>query len=202
MPSARSASSSASVKAAGTSTSPSIRGVMKGREGADEAGMVGNVADADDTRERVAARVTALAQDDDGTDVGEFARRYYTGIDDEDLAAQPLDDLAERALAHWRLARQRARGEAIVQVSAPPHGHTVIDIVNDDMPFSVDSVTMALERHDLAIQLVVHPIVPVRRTAAGVLTGLAPDDVSQLGEDLLLLQSWVHIEVDRETRQG
>ena len=42
---------------------------MKGREGADEAGMVGNVADADDTRERVAARVTALAQDDDGTDV-------------------------------------------------------------------------------------------------------------------------------------
>ncbi len=126
-------------------------------------------------------------------------RRFYTGVDAEDLAAQPLDVLAERALAHWRLARRRTPGTAIVSVTAPAHGHTVIDIVNDDMPFIVDSVTMALERHDLGIHLVVHPIMRVRRTAAGELTGLAPDDAAELGEDYALLESWVHIEVDRET---
>jgi glutamate dehydrogenase len=155
-----------------------------------------------DTRQRVAARVDALAQRTDGADVGEFARRYYAGVADEDLAAQPIDALAERALAHWQLARWRTRGTAIVNVSSSAHGHTVIDIVNDDMPFIVDSVTMALERHELGIHLVVHPIMRVRRTAAGELIGLAPDDASLLAGDLVLLESWVHIEVDRETNEA
>ncbi len=102
--------------------------------------------------------MAALAQHSDGADVGEFARRYYAGVGDEDLAAQPVDALAERALALWQLAHWRTHGTAIVNVEAPAHGHTAIDIVNDDMPFIVDSVTMALERHDLGIHLVVHPI--------------------------------------------
>ena len=42
------------------------------------------------------------------------------------------------------------------------------------MPFLVDSLTMALERHDLGIHLVVHPIVRVRRDADGALLGIVP----------------------------
>jgi glutamate dehydrogenase len=161
--------------------------------------MVDAVAPADDTRERVAQRVEALADAADGPDVVEFATRYYAGVDDNDLAALPVDHLAERVLAHWRLGRDRPRGKTLVNVAAPARGHTVIDVVNDDMPFIVDSVTMALERADLGIHLVVHPILRVRRTAGGELRGLAPADASYLGDDVVLLESWVHIEVDRET---
>jgi glutamate dehydrogenase len=160
------------------------------------------VAPAENTRERVAARVEALADAADGPDVVEFATRYYAGVDDNDLAALPVDHLAERVLAHWRLGRERARGQALVAVSTPPRGHTVIDIVNDDMPFIVDSVTMALERADLGIHLVVHPILRVRRTPDGLLRGLAPADASDLRGDVVALESWVHIEVDRETTEA
>ena len=45
--------------------------------------------------------------------------------------------------------------------------HTIVQIVNDDMPFLVDSVTMELERHDLGLHLVVHPIVRVERDRDG-----------------------------------
>ena len=41
--------------------------------------------------------------------------------------------------------------------------HTVVDIVTDDMPFVVDSVTTEVIRHGLGLHLTVHPVVPVRR---------------------------------------
>jgi glutamate dehydrogenase len=155
--------------------------------------------DAETLVDQIAARVATLANEGDGPDAVEFVRRYYAGLDADDLAIATVDELAGRALAHWRAGRVRAPGTAIVSVTAPAHGHTVVDVVNDDMPFVVDSLTMALDRHDLGIHLVLHPILRVRR-ARGTheLVGLAPDDVEGVDDDVLL-ESWVHIEVDRET---
>src|SRR5262249_5519078 len=50
--------------------------------------------------------------------------------------------------------------------------HTVIEAVNDDMPFLVDSVTSALNRRDLTVHLVIHPVLQVERDPGGRL--LAP----------------------------
>src|SRR6478735_9449491 len=155
--------------------------------------------DADSTCEQVVARIATLGEPADGPDLAEFARRYYAGVDDEDLAERGVDDLAAAALAQWRLARVRQPGEAIVAVRAPAHGHTVVDIVNDDMPFLVDSVTMALDRHDLGIHLVLHPILRVRRAPDGELRGAALDGSGESGSGAATLESWLHIEVDRET---
>ena len=96
-----------------------------------------------------------------------------------------------RALAHWQLgaaARRRARARPCAHADARADGwdapHTVVDIVNDDMPFLVDSVTMALDRHDLGVHLVVHPILRVRRDADGTLRGLATPR-SRRGDDVV-----------------
>ena len=58
----------------------------------------------------------------------------------------------------------------------------VIDVVTDDMPFLVDTITMTLAGHDVAPELVVHPqlmVAPgrVRRAARGAQAdrGAAPD---------------------------
>ena len=40
--------------------------------------------------------------------------------------------------------------------------HTVIEIVNDDMPFLVDSVTMEVNRQGLTLHLIVHPVLTVQ----------------------------------------
>ena len=82
-----------------------------------------------------------------------------SGCPAEDLADRNPLDLYGAAVAHWNLAQQRAPGEAKVRVYNPDfeqHGwqspHTLIEIVSDDMPFIVDSVTM-----DLTAQGLRHP---------------------------------------------
>ncbi len=71
--------------------------------------------------------------------------------------------------------------------------HTVIEIVNDDMPFLVDSASMEVNRQGLTLHLIVHPIFAVERDAGGALKGLYPREKKPDGAR----ESFMHIEVDR-----
>ena len=81
------------------------------------------------------------------------------------------------AEAHARLGLRRPQGRALVQVREPGHAHLdpvtpsslVVDIVTDDMPYLVDSVTTRLNRHQADIGLLVHPLLRVRRDVTGAL---------------------------------
>ena len=131
-----------------------------------------------------------------------FIRAYYRQVDPEDLAARAPADLYGAALSHWNFARRRAPGQARVRVFNPSvqeHGwestHTIVEVVNDDMPFLVSSATMEVNRHGLTLHLIVHPTMRVNRQGAEhALTGVLPDD-SPAG----LRESFMHIEVDRLT---
>src|SRR2546430_5149086 len=129
-----------------------------------------------------------------------FVRRYFSQLDPEDLAERQPTDLYGAALSHWNFARTRDPGSARVRVFNPSieeHGwqstHRIIEIVKDDMPFLVDSVTMEVNRHGLTLHLITHPLLAVVRDAAGTLTGLAPD-----GKDVPR-ESFIHVEIDRTT---
>ncbi len=127
-----------------------------------------------------------------------FARAYFREVDAEDLAEREPADLYGAVLSHWNFARRREPGKARVRVFNPgvqEHGwqstHTIIEIVNDDMPFLVDSVTMEVNRQGLTLHLIVHPIIRVNR-ADGTLMGVLPDDSSAGSRE-----SFMHLEVDR-----
>src|SRR5437660_1160473 len=97
-----------------------------------------------------------------------FVDGYYGQVDPEDLLERQPADLYGAALSHWNFARKRESGHPRVRVFNPSieeHGwqstHTIIEIVNDDMPFLVDSVAMEINRHGLTLHLVIHPIVTV-----------------------------------------
>ncbi len=157
-------------------------------------GMVDFVARRDD----VMARICELVRASGPAGADEFVRRYYEQLGDDDLATWSVDALADAALEHWRNASRRMPGETLVHVYTPAHGHTVIDVVLDDMPFVVDSLTMALDRRNLGVHLVVHPILRVVRSASGELLGMADTMPAGTTADPQL-ESWTHIEVDRET---
>jgi glutamate dehydrogenase len=130
--------------------------------------------------------------------IAAFIQRYYGQVDPEDLAERAPADLYGAALSHWNFARRRDPAHARVRVFNPSieeHGwqstHTIIEIVNDDMPFLVDSVTMEVNRHGLTLHLIIHPIVAVVRDADGTLTGVADDAEGARRE------SMIHVEVDR-----
>src|SRR5437667_10975660 len=133
--------------------------------------------------------------------VEEFTARYFQDVEAEDLAERQPADLYGAALSHWNFARKRDPGRARIRVFNPTleeHGwqstHTIIEIVNDDMPFLVDSVTMEVNRHGLTLHLIVHPIVVVLRDKDGILGDVAPADAPGA-----IRESFIHVEVDRLT---
>jgi len=92
-----------------------------------------------------------------------FVRQYYLSVSAEDLVNRSLVDLYGTVVSHWHFINQRLPGEAKVQVFNPQlerdgwqSTHTVIEIVFDDMPFLVDSVSMALNLLNLNIHLIIH----------------------------------------------
>ena len=71
--------------------------------------------------------------------------------------------------------------------------HTVVEVVNDDMPFLVDSASMEVSRQALTLHLIVHPIFAVERDKSGTLQTI---DTRENKPDWPR-ESFMHIEVDR-----
>ena len=142
-----------------------------------------------------------------------FMERYFHHVAVDDLREREPVDLAGLAMSHRQLAANRAQGTASVRVYTPTvdehgwtTGHTVVEIVTDDTPFLVDSVSAELSRQDRAIHIVIHPQMVVRRDVAGnlleVLDRSANDpDAASWPRDAVV-ESWIHVEIDRETDQA
>ncbi|MBK8909368.1 MAG: NAD-glutamate dehydrogenase [Rhodospirillales bacterium] len=133
--------------------------------------------------------------------VAEFVRRYYAHVPPYDLRGESPDAIFGAAFSHFRLGARRKPGEDIVRVYNPrldEHGwrceHTVVEVVTDDMPFLVDSVTARLNQEALTVHLVIHPIFTVRRDNQGVFNGLAAN-----GADGALAESFMRIEVTHQS---
>src|SRR5215218_3840262 len=131
-----------------------------------------------------------------------FVGQFYGRVARDDLAARHVHDLYGAVMSHLTLALDRPPGVPVVRVYSPDfeeHGfgspHTVVDIVTDDMPFVVDSVTMEVIRHRLGLHLTVHPVVPVRRDGGRLVDILDRHDPAS-GTSA---ESFVHLEVDRQT---
>jgi glutamate dehydrogenase len=133
----------------------------------------------------------------------EFVRQYYHWVPAKDLADRDQADLCGGVVAHWRLARHRARGEAKVNVYNPQRErdgwtspYTVVEVISDDMPFIVDSVTMELSRQGYNIELIVHPVMRVVRDEEGELTQVLEPGATAFG---FVTESVIHVEVAHES---
>ena len=105
-----------------------------------------------------------------------FLRAYFHGVAEEDLAERTPRQLARAALTHLQFGAHRASGRSLVRVFNPQSKgdgfespHTLVLTVTDDMPFLVDSLGMAFGRAELAVHLIVHPVLIVRRDRRGQL---------------------------------
>ncbi|MGW5044496.1 NAD-glutamate dehydrogenase [Streptomyces griseoluteus] len=135
-----------------------------------------------------------------------FLQRYYLHTAPEDLADRDPVDVFGAAVSHYRLAENRPQGTANVRVHTPTVeengwtcSHTVVEVVTDDMPFLVDSVTNELTRQGRGIHVVIHPQVVVRRDVTGKLIEVLPTGPhGELPHDAHV-ESWIHVEIDRET---
>ncbi|MEZ5832410.1 MAG: NAD-glutamate dehydrogenase, partial [Dongiaceae bacterium] len=117
-----------------------------------------------------------------------FVRQFYANVPFADIAQEPPEDLFCAALSLWQFTLKRKPGTPKIRVFNPhqdDHGwrssHTIIEIVNDDMAFLVDSVTAELARQNLDVHLVVHPIMRISRDKSGQMTDIGKAQTQSAG---------------------
>jgi glutamate dehydrogenase len=116
---------------------------------------------------------------------------------------QGLSREAERDAAEFLagVAAQRKRGELALEIESTGgeagKRRMRIGIVNDDMPFLVDSVANAIAARQLTIHRLLHPVVCVDRDDRGVLR-----DVELTCTDDGRRESMMYLELDRADARG
>ena len=116
---------------------------------------------------------------------------------------QGLSRDAERGAAEFlaKVAASRRRGELALSIESTGgeagHRRMQIGIVNDDMPFLVDSVANAVAQRQLTIHRLLHPVVCVKRDADGELQAVEP-----LCDDKSRRESMIYVELDRADARG
>ncbi|GAA1181450.1 NAD-glutamate dehydrogenase [Ornithinimicrobium humiphilum] len=130
-----------------------------------------------------------------------LVERFYHHAPVED--GRDPDQRAAVARSVAELAASRPAGTAAVRVLNPTldeHGwstrHTVVQVVTDDMPFLVDSVTHEILRHGLVVQTLLHPQLVVD-TDTGEIVDSDPRNVRE-GQRA---ESWIVVETDRLIRE-
>ncbi len=159
------------------------------------------------TQESKAGRITELVDylqgrlaADQAPPIEHFLKTYYEWVAPEDVVDRPVEALYGAAFNAWKLGERRAPGRPKVRVYNPvfdQHGwsspHTIVEIVNDDMPFLVDSVGGEIDRLGLTNHLIVHPVIRVRRDDDG--NRIALLDREEEAADAIA-ESVMHLEVD------
>ncbi|MDH2414414.1 NAD-glutamate dehydrogenase [Nocardioides sp. CER19] len=138
--------------------------------------------------------------------IADLLRAYYRHVAPEDLLDRTDVDVYGAFAAHYKLGLERPQGTAQVRVSTPTlaetgwsaGGHSVVEVVVDDMPFLVDSLTMELSRQLRDVHVVIHPGFDVVRDITGALQSMAVvADGALEPEGEAVRESWMHVEIDR-----
>jgi glutamate dehydrogenase len=150
--------------------------------------------------EKAAALAGEMVEATDRTAAKSFIAKFYEHVPPGDIVGRTPRDLFGAAISLWRFAERRHPGHAKIRIYNPDpttdgwsSPHSIVEIVNDDMPFLVDSVSLAINASGRTVHLVIHPILSVTRDPKWCVGAVSDADSSGLRE------SWMHIEVTRET---
>ena len=131
-----------------------------------------------------------------------FVRRFFESVAPGDIVSEETEDLYGAALSLWGFAASRKPKTAKVRVYNPgfdQHGwhstHTVVEIVHDDMPFLVDSVSADLNYQGITIHQLIHPIFAVERSKDGKALSMAAVMADGNGA---VRESCIHIQIDEQ----
>jgi glutamate dehydrogenase len=136
------------------------------------------------------------AQDrSDGGLFVDFARAFLARSGVRIFQTHDADSLRRAVESGFELASQRTAGERRVRSTEPADlpGRAVIEILQEDRPFLVDTLRLLLRRHRLREQCLLHPTLSVERNSEGVLERVIASDSRSDKETNR--ESFIYIEV-------
>ena len=158
-----------------------------------------------DARERILDAIISSRQKSRAlasrAQIRDYLSQYFADVPYDDLDGRSEKVMARVAIEHLDFGLTRKRGKPLLRIYNPiesKHGYTssftIVEMVNDDMPFLVDSVTAAIARQELIAHITVHPVIKVSRDGRGRLQAVHGRD-SKEGKP----ESFIRIVIDRET---
>ncbi|MCP4008591.1 MAG: NAD-glutamate dehydrogenase, partial [Proteobacteria bacterium] len=114
-----------------------------------------------------------------------FIGDYYHRLPDDDYSPAATEELISAALDHKAFGSIRKPGETLLSISniestlTEPEPCTVINLVTNDRPFLVDTLTILLNNQNVTIHRTIHPVFQVRRSKANrisAITRFHPDE--------------------------
>ena len=135
----------------------------------------------------------------DGRLAADFAAALFSHTDRGGEETLPPERLARVAVNAFSFFRERpAKGRKLRAYDFDDDSEsgpvTVIEAVNDDMPFLLSSVLGELLDRGLAVRFVAHPIFRVQRDKGGVLTAVVQTD--KAAGIASRAESFLHIQID------
>ncbi|GJE17872.1 NAD-glutamate dehydrogenase [Methylobacterium marchantiae] len=136
---------------------------------------------------------------------GGFVQDLLGRVPPEDLALyapQALGSLAIDARRHLAAPRRQGDPAALrlhdvtVERGGRARDLTIVEVINDNRPFLLDSTLAELNRQGLTPLLVAHPILGVERDASGVLIRVVGETTADAHGDLRR-ESFLHLHLDR-----
>jgi glutamate dehydrogenase len=154
--------------------------------------------------ERSAALLVAVAEALLTSQEPAIPRDFITGLfgraASEDLIRYDGREIVALTESAWAYFAKRTPGSPKIRIvslsrdaSELLRNTAIIEIVNDDMPFLLDSVMGELAARGLEARLVVHPVFNVTRDRSGRLTAFGP---RKSGGDRALRESFIHIHLE------
>ncbi|HEV7632015.1 MAG TPA: NAD-glutamate dehydrogenase [Steroidobacteraceae bacterium] len=132
-----------------------------------------------------------------------LARAWLGSFPLYDLREQQPAQLAAAVQEHLDYGWRRRRGQTLLRIMRPPAAvagdaapYAVLQLVSDDMPFLVDTLTMTLASAGLLLHLMAHPIVQVRRTVRGELRDIGVGRRAPAAGRSQRAESWQYLLID------
>ncbi|OYV35696.1 MAG: hypothetical protein B7Z81_08400 [Acidocella sp. 20-61-6] len=117
----------------------------------------------------------------------EFLGSYAARITTRNLTERPAEEIAGAAMSVWSFMQNRASKSANIRVFNPASSEqswgiadTVVEIVNDDMSFLVESALGVLQSFEQPVHALVHPVLAVKRNAEGTLESIGTGPVESV----------------------
>ncbi|WP_323845576.1 NAD-glutamate dehydrogenase [Microbulbifer magnicolonia] len=168
-----------------------------------------------DSREELVAQISALIREklaEQAEPVVAFARQFLHQYPLEDLAGRRLVDVYGCIYTWWNFIQQRPADKPKVRVFNPrleddgwECSHTVVGVLQRDMPFLVDSVRIEINRRDTVIHSIKSTVMQLQRSKSGKLQKLLPPrreapDEPQAGSTTS--EALIYVEINLDTSPG
>jgi glutamate dehydrogenase len=128
-------------------------------------------------------------------------RAWRSSVPSEEWCTYDEAALRRACASQLEFGLRRRRNQTLLRITAAPPGgdgsYSAIELIVEDMPFLVDSLSICLSQLSLSAQAIIHPVLRLKRDAAGNVRSLQPEIDAEAEASGGVRESWQYWRIDR-----